>query len=64
MAAMEADRVYVWRRDEIKAMRDSDDRGFTPGQVVALADSNCDLHQARALLASGCPILTAYEILS
>jgi hypothetical protein len=59
----EADLVYAWRVEQLEKMRDRLGRSFTPMQVHELAGQSCDLHVARAWLADGCKISTAYKIL-
>lgn len=57
-------RVDEWRRKRLGEMRDQRGAGFTIRQVGALAEGGCDLHEAAALLAAGCTIPTAFDILS
>jgi len=59
----EQELVYEWRLHELGEMRDLQGDKFNPRQARVLAGEDCDLHDARALLLSGCRIDTAYKIL-
>ena len=53
----EEDRVMRWRGEQFRAV------GFEPSEVLLLAVSKADLHEARALLAAGCTLRLAVKIL-
>lgn len=60
----EQESVIDWRREQLAEMRDQHGHGFSLRQVRILAMSDCDLHEARAILCAGCTIPVAFEILS
>jgi hypothetical protein len=49
--------VYCWRRDQFREL------GFSPTEASELALSHAELGQARYLVASGCALELALEIL-
>ena len=56
--------VYDWRVEQFEKMRDAGDHPFTIRQVHELANGECDLRRAEALLQAGCAAETAFEILN
>jgi hypothetical protein len=55
---IEDSRVRRWRFDEFSAL------GFSIEDAWLLADSEADLHRARVLMAAGCPLHLALQILA
>lgn len=56
--------VLGWRVECLSDMHDRDGARFSPEQVLRLAESDCDLHTAADMLAAGCTIDTAFDILT
>jgi hypothetical protein len=54
---LEDRQVARWRFDQFHLL------GFGEEQALLLAASNADLHRARSLVAAGCPLHLALEIL-
>jgi hypothetical protein len=53
----EEDIVTEWRVEQFSLL------GFDLGDAVRLADSDADLNRARKLVADGCPLSVALQIL-
>jgi hypothetical protein len=49
--------VFVWRFDQFQRL------GFEEEEAGLLAGSDVDLNQARSLVAAGCPLTIAVQIL-
>jgi hypothetical protein len=55
--AAESDPVLCWRLDQFISL------GFEQGDALVLSQSRADLHSARKLVAAGCPLSLAVQIL-
>lgn len=52
------DKTFLWRLEKFR------DLGFNPRQRAKLAAAAVDWHEANRLLADGCPVDVAFDILS
>ena len=57
LAVLEDELVFVWRLDQFQQL------GFVEEEAGLLAGSDVDLKQARSLVAAGCPLTVAVQIL-